>query len=92
MKRFADELAATRILGARDGYVSALLKVRGEIALVKSRGPIDPRHTRKLAERDRVLAPLLTLERIFAERHRECQAAYEKRRAELNATRNEATP
>lgn len=67
-----------RILGARDGYLGALLKVRDQMAYIRAE-PIHPHHTKRLAERERRLRPLKALERMFDEQQRECNAAYIKR-------------
>lgn len=54
-----------RMIGTRDGLVHALLNVRDIIQ--RYDGPYAPkihaRHTRKLAERERILEPLRALER-----------------------------
>ena len=70
-----------RILGARDGLVTALLKVRNQIKHF-TYYPIDPRHVRKIADRERILAPLRTLERILDDAQKACQASFEKREDE----------
>lgn len=78
---------ATRVLGARDGYIHALLRVRAQIGYIA--GPyspgIHPRHVRKLAERERRLRPLRELEKIFEESHRACQASYDEWTKEITA-------
>lgn len=71
-----------RLLGARDGYIGALLKVRGQIANITHGQSIDPRHVRKLAAREKMLAPLRTLERLFDEQRAECQRVYRERSGE----------
>jgi hypothetical protein len=80
-----------RMLGTRDGLVHALIWVRNEIISID--GPyrkLDPRHTRKRAERDAVLRPLKALEARLAEAHKNCQAAYDKSCAERDLTKMEA--
>lgn len=69
---------AIRVLGARDGLAHALIAVNLQIAYII--GPysprIHPRHTRKMAERERRLRPLRELQERFTEQHRACQEAY----------------
>lgn len=71
-----------RMLGARDGLVSALLWVRGHISNID--GPyaprIDPRHIRKRAARDAVLRPLKELEERIAKSYADTNEAYRKSR------------
>jgi hypothetical protein len=67
-----------RMLGARDGLVTALLDVRNEIANLD--GPyrkINPRHTSKIEQRDRDLAPLRRIERHLMSQIEAVKAAYE---------------
>lgn len=68
-----------RLLGARDGYIGAMLKVRQQIANLTHGVAIDPRHVRKLKERERLLSPLRTLERMFDEQQKACSEAYKER-------------
>jgi hypothetical protein len=72
----SDESA--RLLGARDGLVSALLKVRGQINAIDGRyaPPIHPHHTRKRAQRDAVLRPLREVERQIERMRVDCVNAY----------------
>ena len=69
-----------RMLGSRDGFAHALIRVRQEIAHIA--GPysprIDPRHVRKLAERERRLRPLRDLEKWIVEQHLAVRDAYLK--------------
>jgi hypothetical protein len=72
-----------RILGARDGYVSALIWVRSQIYAIDGRyAPgIHPRHKRKRSARDAVLRPLKELEARLNEAQQDAIAAYEKSRS-----------
>ena len=67
---------AMRVLGARDGYIGALLKVRTQIGNITHYQPIDPRHVRKIAAREKLLRPLRELERLFEEQRVACQKSY----------------
>ena len=72
----------TRLLGARDGLITALLAVRREIGpLVERRRRTSERHIHKLAEIDARLSILRRLERQFDEAHRECSEAYRARKS-----------
>jgi hypothetical protein len=72
----SDHDEAMRILGARDGYIGALLKVRQQISNLGSVTPIDARHVRKAAAHEAKIAPLRALERLFDEQQKACGAAY----------------
>lgn len=68
-----------RLLGARDGFASALVKLRmGYIGpLVGPCSPrIDPRHVKKLAAREARLKPLRELEAWLLEQHKACMNKY----------------
>ena len=51
------EEGTTRMIGACDGYVHALVILKITIGRMRYH-PLDPRHTRKIAERDRQILPL----------------------------------
>lgn len=51
-----------RLLGARDAAVGALIAVRAEIGYFTHYNHIPPRHTKRLARREEILAPLRRLE------------------------------
>lgn len=72
---------ALRILGARDGYVHALLRVRTEIGNINA-WPIHPLHINKIANRNKHLEPLKRLEQWFAQRAEDCREEYRKRTQE----------
>lgn len=77
-----DTEAALRILGARDGYIHALIHVRNQIGYIDGiYRQIDPRHVRKIAARKAQLEPLRALEKWLVERHLECKKAYDERMA-----------
>ena len=67
-----------RMLGACDGFAHALIRVRQEIAPIDGQySPrIDPRHVRKLADKQRRLRPLRELEKWLVEQHAATQKAY----------------
>lgn len=70
----------SRLLGARDGLAQALGAVEGEIEHYdgRYRGRFHPRHTRKIAERDAITAPLKRLAKQLNEDYRACQRAYDR--------------
>ena len=70
--------AASRMLGAVDGFAHALINVRAQIASLNGRyAPmINPHHTRKLQRRADILRPLLAVESYLVKSHADCQAAY----------------
>ena len=70
-----------RILGARDGFLHVVSDIRLRIGHINYR-PIDRRHVRKLAERERILAPLRELEEKFLKQMHDCLAAWEKSRVD----------
>ena len=94
LHRWADELAEEhglsyqndgdlRMLGAVDGYVSTLVHLRQNVKTMvwhHYMKPIHPRHVRKLADRERRLAPLKMMEKWLEDRIRETQAAYQATR------------
>lgn len=67
-----------RLLGARDGLISALLMVRNEITRIDGRyaPTINPRHIRKRAARDAVLKPLRDIERRIEKECSDVREAY----------------
>lgn len=69
-----------RMLGARDGYAHALVRVRQSISRLAGRySPgIHPRHVRKLAARDAKVKLLREIEEWLVERHSETRDAYLK--------------
>ena len=72
-----------RLLGHRDGIVTALLQVRTMIGAVQYRYQhTSPHHTKKLAKRDAILQPLRDLERILDDKRHGCQTAYDARQFE----------
>jgi hypothetical protein len=70
----------SRLLGARDGIVQALLAVRSMRERFHSqyRGNFHPRHVRKIAERDAITAPLRELEASLDADQKRCMEAYER--------------
>lgn len=74
----ADRETAIRILGAADAYAHMLVNIRSRISNVMAT-PINERHTRKLAQRDQQLRPLISLRDMYERQHRECQEAYRRR-------------
>lgn len=67
---------AMRLVGHRDGLVSALLQVRRQITGIKYRFEHTPKwHVKKLALRDAMLAPLLEAERWLVEKLQDDRAA-----------------
>jgi len=76
------EHADARILGARDGLMTALIAVRREIsAIVDRRSRTPARYVRRIARTDETLALLRRLERQFDEARTECDEAYRARQA-----------
>jgi hypothetical protein len=71
-----------RMLGVCDGTVHALIDVQNEIARYAGRYArrINPRHVHKIAERDRILAPLRRLEEHLGKQLELCQRAYQETR------------
>lgn len=71
-----------RLLGSRDGLITAVLVVRREIGqLVERRRLTSEYHVRKLAALDATLSLLRRLGRQFDEALRECSNAYKARQA-----------
>lgn len=70
--------ALSRLLGACDGYIHAMLKVRNAIGRFDGpyTGRFHPRHVRKIAERDAITKPLRELAATMEADLRECQEAY----------------
>ena len=70
----------SRLLGSRDGLAQALGAVEAEIEHYdgRYRGRFHPRHTRKIAERDAITAPLKRLAKQLGEDYRACQLAYDR--------------
>lgn len=66
-----------RMLGARDGLISALLIVRGEIRELLST-PINPRHSRRMEKRRNILERLRRVEGELAKELQKVTAAYEE--------------
>lgn len=79
-----DDDALSRLLGACDGYIHAIVDIRLRIGHLKYYR-IDPRYVRKIAQRDSVIKPLLDLEAKFEADLRSCQAAYKKELARARA-------
>jgi len=69
--------ALSRLLGACDGYIHAIVDIRLRIGHLKYYH-IDPRHVRKIAQRDSVIKPLRDLEAKLEADLRRCQAAYQR--------------
>jgi hypothetical protein len=68
-----------RMLGVVDATAHALLDVQNEIKHFYNRyRPINPRHVRKIAEREAIVAPLRRLERHLIDMHEKCQARYQE--------------
>lgn len=58
----------TRLIGVRDGYVHAIVKLKREISFGTEYPPIDPRHTRKIkAQEDRLRIPREVLQQLERE-------------------------
>lgn len=72
-----DSDALSRLLGACDGYIHAIVDIRLRISHLKYYR-IEPRHIRKIAQRDAVIKPLRDLEAKLEADLRSCQAAYKK--------------
>ncbi|UEM16781.1 hypothetical protein J4G43_022735 [Bradyrhizobium barranii subsp. barranii] len=72
--------ALSRLLGARDGYIHALLAVRSMRQRFHSQytGNFHPRHVRKIAERDAITAPLRELEASLDADQKRCSEAYDR--------------
>jgi hypothetical protein len=89
-----DEEAIARVLGARDGYVAALIDVEQMIARFDGpyRGRFNPRHVRKIAERDAITAPLRELAKYFRDGMNSCQTAYDRERARRDALASTPQP
>jgi len=70
----------SRLLGARDGYVHAILAVRSMIHRFHSQytGNFHPRHVRKIAARDAITDPLRELEASLEADHKRCKEAYDR--------------
>lgn len=70
--------ALSRLLGACDGYIHAMLKVQNTIGRFDSAyfGRFDPRHIRKIAQRDAITKPLRELAASLEIDLRKCQATY----------------
>lgn len=70
----------SRLLGARDGIAQGLGAVEAEIEHYDGpyRGRFHPRHTRKIAERDAITAPLKRLAKQLREDYGACQRAYDR--------------
>jgi len=70
----------SRLLGARDGLAQGLCAVESEISHYDGpyQGRLNPRHTRKIAERDAITAPLKRLAKRLREDYRSCQLAYDR--------------
>lgn len=73
--------AAIRILDALDVYVHMVIDLNRIIGEIMDKH-IDERHVRKLAERDRLLRPLVRLRDKYERNARECGEAYRVRMAE----------
>lgn len=76
----ADRKTAIRILGAADAYAHMLINVRTRIANIMAI-EIPEHHTRRLAQRDQMLRPLMSLRDMYETQHRECKEAYRRRMA-----------
>lgn len=72
--------ALNRLLGARDGYIHSLLTVRMMIKRFDSiyTGRFDPRHVRKIAQRDAITKPLSEVADILEADLRRWQEAYQR--------------
>lgn len=70
--------ALSRLLGACDGYIHAMLAVQKTIGRFDSAyvGRFNLRHTRKIAKRDAITKPLRELAASLEVDLRRCQAAY----------------
>lgn len=75
-KVWSDE-ELSRLLGARDGYLHALVSVRLKIGYINYYR-IDPRHVRKIAEREAILQPLRDIEQRLHTDMSKCQEAYDR--------------
>ena len=72
--------ALSRLLGACDGYAHSLVAIRTMIARFDGAyaGRFDPRHVRKIAQRDAVTKPLRELDSRLEADLRRCQEAYKR--------------
>jgi hypothetical protein len=72
--------ALNRLLGARDGYISCLLTVRGMIQRFDGdySGRFHPRHVRKIAERDAITKPLREIAAGIEADILRCREAYHR--------------
>lgn len=79
-----------RMLGSRDGLLHALVLVEAVIERYHGpyRGNFNPKHTRKIAERDAIVGPMREIAKILDTNMRECLRVYEKNHAELEAAAN----
>lgn len=70
--------ALSRLLGACDGYVHALLAVKNKIGQFDSSyvGRFNPRHVRKIAQRNAITKPLREIAALLEADLRKCQEAY----------------
>jgi len=74
--------ALTRLLGACDGYIHAMVDLKFKIASYHGqyRGNFHPRHVRKIERRDAIVKPMRELYDQFEAALRECQRVYELER------------
>ncbi len=79
--------ALNRLLGACDGYVHSMLAVRGMINRYHSQytGQFNPRHVRKIAQRDTITKPLRELDKQIEADLRRCQEVYQREYARARA-------
>ena len=71
-----------RMLGARDGLAQAIVAIERELGGLYHYRNINPRHTRRIANRERIAAPLRSLAARLREQLADVMTAYEKSRAE----------
>ena len=70
--------ALSRLLGACDGYIHAMMAIKLKIAQFDGAyaGRFDPRHVRKIERRDAITKPLRELYTTLEGDLRRCQEAY----------------
>jgi hypothetical protein len=88
-----DRDGVMRVLGARDGYLHALCEVERVIKSIHGpySGNFPARQTKKIRERDAILAPLKDLAESFQKSMEDCLAAYEKNNKELEEIKRSPT-
>lgn len=70
--------ALTRLLGACDGYIHAIIDIKFKIETYHGqyRGHFHPRHVRLIERRDEIVRPMRELHNKLEANLRECQRVY----------------